>query len=299
MGGAWVFPGGAVDAHEGEGDERPPRRGGPRARRGGRRSRGVDPATLVRSRAGSRRPRSRSASTPTSSSPRCPTAPSRAVDGEEIVDLGWFTPQGALDAPRARRAAARLPDDQAPRAALAPSPRPTRCSRYARGREVVPVAAAGRHRAARPRGSCCPASRDTMTAGRTIAGVTASLPAELRAGLRPLHHDRVRDDRRRGPADRLAGDALPRTPSGGPASTSRPASATPRRPATRERNPQVALLFSDPTGSGLDAPPMVLVQGTARSTTATSTPTASATRASPRRSCPAAEKAAAGARPRS
>ena len=29
-------------------------------------------------------------------------------------------------------------------------------------------------------------------------------------------------------------------------------------------NPRVALLFSDPTGSGLEDPPMVLVQGTAK-----------------------------------
>ena len=32
---------------------------------------------------------------------------------------------------------------------------------------------------------------------------------------------------------------------------------------TPQANPRVALLFSDPTGSGLDDPPMVLVQGTA------------------------------------
>ena len=36
MGGVWVFPGGAVDAGEGEGDERPPGGGDPRAARGGR-----------------------------------------------------------------------------------------------------------------------------------------------------------------------------------------------------------------------------------------------------------------------
>jgi 8-oxo-dGTP pyrophosphatase MutT (NUDIX family) len=29
MGGAWVFPGGAVDAHEGDGGRRPPPRGRP------------------------------------------------------------------------------------------------------------------------------------------------------------------------------------------------------------------------------------------------------------------------------
>jgi hypothetical protein len=37
----------------------------------------------------------------------------------------------------------------------------------------------------------------------------------------------------------------------------------PKKARAAEANPRVALLFSDPTGSGLDAPPMVLVQGTA------------------------------------
>jgi Pyridoxamine 5'-phosphate oxidase len=37
----------------------------------------------------------------------------------------------------------------------------------------------------------------------------------------------------------------------------------PRKAHNAQRNPHVALLFSDPTGSGLDDPPMVLVQGTA------------------------------------
>lgn len=38
----------------------------------------------------------------------------------------------------------------------------------------------------------------------------------------------------------------------------------PRKARDAERNPKVGLLFSDPTGSGLDNPPQVLVQGTAR-----------------------------------
>jgi hypothetical protein len=37
----------------------------------------------------------------------------------------------------------------------------------------------------------------------------------------------------------------------------------PKKAKDARLNPKVALLFSDPTGSGLDAPPMVLVQGTA------------------------------------
>jgi len=38
----------------------------------------------------------------------------------------------------------------------------------------------------------------------------------------------------------------------------------PKKANDARANPRVALLFSDPTGSGLDDPPMVLVQGTAR-----------------------------------
>src|SRR3954467_832213 len=38
----------------------------------------------------------------------------------------------------------------------------------------------------------------------------------------------------------------------------------PKKARDAERNPKVSLLFSDPTGSGLERAPMVLVQGTAR-----------------------------------
>jgi hypothetical protein len=38
----------------------------------------------------------------------------------------------------------------------------------------------------------------------------------------------------------------------------------PKKATDAEREPRVALLFSDPTGSGLDDPPMVLVQGIAK-----------------------------------
>ena len=36
------------------------------------------------------------------------------VDGEECVDLGWFTPRAALDAHAAGEHRARVPDDRAP-----------------------------------------------------------------------------------------------------------------------------------------------------------------------------------------
>ena len=97
MGGAWVFPGGAVDAHEGEGGSS--HRAA--AIRETEEEAGVmltDPAALV--------PYSRWI-TPAQVKVRfdtyfflapLPEGAEPAVDGDECVDLGWFTPQGALDA---------------------------------------------------------------------------------------------------------------------------------------------------------------------------------------------------------
>jgi 8-oxo-dGTP pyrophosphatase MutT (NUDIX family) len=97
MGGAWVFPGGAVDAGEGEGDEAH-RAAGVRevAEEAGVQL--ADPAALVKF--------SRWI-TPAAVKIRFDThfflaaAPERVQarpDGGETVDLGWFSPQGALDA---------------------------------------------------------------------------------------------------------------------------------------------------------------------------------------------------------
>jgi 8-oxo-dGTP pyrophosphatase MutT (NUDIX family) len=97
MGGAWVFPGGAVDAHEGD-DDSAHRRA---AVREVAEEAGVvlpDPDALVTF--------SRWV-TPEAVKIRFDTlfflarAPDDAEprpDGGETVDLGWFTPQGALDA---------------------------------------------------------------------------------------------------------------------------------------------------------------------------------------------------------
>lgn len=97
MGGVWVFPGGAVDATEADGDA--PHRAA--AVRELREEAGIavpDPADLV--------PFSRWI-TPEEVSIRFDTrfflAPAPAgqepvVDGTEVVDHGWFSPQAALDA---------------------------------------------------------------------------------------------------------------------------------------------------------------------------------------------------------
>jgi 8-oxo-dGTP pyrophosphatase MutT (NUDIX family) len=100
MGGAWVFPGGAVDAHEGEGDDAH-RVCAVRELDEEAGIAGVDPRGLVKY--------SRWI-TPAEVKIRFDThfflapLPQHAearVDGSEIVDHGWFTPQGALDAHRA------------------------------------------------------------------------------------------------------------------------------------------------------------------------------------------------------
>jgi 8-oxo-dGTP pyrophosphatase MutT (NUDIX family) len=99
MGGVWVFPGGAVDAHEGEGD------GAHRvaAVRELQEEAGIeldDPATLVKF--------SRWI-TPAEVVVRfdthfflapMPAGQEPSIDGDEIVDQGWFTPAEALAANR-------------------------------------------------------------------------------------------------------------------------------------------------------------------------------------------------------
>jgi 8-oxo-dGTP pyrophosphatase MutT (NUDIX family) len=100
MGGVWVFPGGAVDAGEGDGEEAHRRA----AIRELREETGIvldDPAALLEF--------SRWI-TPAEVQIRfdthfflavLPPGQEPHVDGEECVEQGWFTPQGALEANRA------------------------------------------------------------------------------------------------------------------------------------------------------------------------------------------------------
>jgi 8-oxo-dGTP pyrophosphatase MutT (NUDIX family) len=100
MGGAWVFPGGAVDAHEGEGDEAH-RAAAVRELDEEAGIAGVEPGALVKF--------SRWI-TPEMVKIRfdthfflapVPEGAQARVDGAECVDFAWFTPQDALGAHRA------------------------------------------------------------------------------------------------------------------------------------------------------------------------------------------------------
>jgi 8-oxo-dGTP pyrophosphatase MutT (NUDIX family) len=97
MGGAWVFPGGAVDAGEGEGD------GAHRAAAVRELSEeaaieGVDPAALVRFSQWITPPQVKIRFDTHFFLAPLPEGAEPAVDGGECVDLGWFTPDAALAA---------------------------------------------------------------------------------------------------------------------------------------------------------------------------------------------------------
>jgi 8-oxo-dGTP pyrophosphatase MutT (NUDIX family) len=137
MGGVWVFPGGAVDAGEGEGDE---------AHRAAairelREEAGIlldDPDALVKF--------SRWI-TPAEVQIRFDThfflAPLPAgqqprIDGEECVDLGWFEPRAALDAHREGELALVFPTIKHLEQ-LSSFASVEELLEYSRGREVLPV----------------------------------------------------------------------------------------------------------------------------------------------------------------
>ncbi|HWD11023.1 MAG TPA: NUDIX hydrolase [Solirubrobacteraceae bacterium] len=137
MGGAWVFPGGAVDAGEGDGDE---------AHRTAAVRELSEEAAITLLDAGELVKFSRWI-TPAQVQirfdthfflARLPDGQSPRIDGEECVDLGWFTPQAALLAYRSEEIVLVFPTIKHLEQ-LSEFASVEELFAYARGREVVAV----------------------------------------------------------------------------------------------------------------------------------------------------------------
>jgi 8-oxo-dGTP pyrophosphatase MutT (NUDIX family) len=137
MGGVWVFPGGAVDAHEGDGDE---------AHRVAAIRELREEAAISLDDSGALVKFSRWI-TPAEVRIRfdthfflavLPDGQEPRIDGEECVDLGWFTPQAGLDAYRDGKIALVFPTIKHLEQ-LSEFASVEELMAYARGREVQPV----------------------------------------------------------------------------------------------------------------------------------------------------------------
>ena len=137
MGGVWVFPGGAVDAHEGEGDAAH-RLAAVRELAEEAGIAGVDAAGLVKfSQWITPRVVAIRFDTHFFLAP-IPPGQEPVIDGDEIVDMAWFTPQGALDAHAAGDLALVFPTIKHLEQ-LAPFESADALLAHATGREVLPV----------------------------------------------------------------------------------------------------------------------------------------------------------------
>jgi 8-oxo-dGTP pyrophosphatase MutT (NUDIX family) len=137
MGGVWVFPGGAVDAHEGDGDEAH-RVAAIRELREEAAIALDDPGALVKFSRWITPAEVRIRFDTHFFLAALPDGQEPQVDGEECVDLGWFTPSGALDAYRAEEIALVFPTIKHLEQ-LSEFSSVEELMAYAGGREVQPV----------------------------------------------------------------------------------------------------------------------------------------------------------------
>ena len=137
MGGAWVFPGGAVDAHEGEGDLSH-RAAAVRELEEEAGIAGMDPGALVKYSRWITPAQVKTRFDTHFFLAQLPDGAEVRIDGSECVDLGWFAPQDALAAHREGRIMLVFPTikhlEQLSAFASAGE-----LVEYARGRDVVPV----------------------------------------------------------------------------------------------------------------------------------------------------------------
>jgi hypothetical protein len=91
--------------------------------------------------------------------------------------------------------------------------------------------------------------------------VTASLPSDVQAVFERFVTTELTTVDREGQP--ITWPVTPYYTAGGPCIDVTTGLGYPKKATDAQANPLVALLFSDPTGSGLEQPPMVLVQGTA------------------------------------
>ena len=182
MGGAWVFPGGAVDA-------RARTTAWPACARWPRRRASTLPdpgGAACSSRAGSRPPQVRIRFDTLFFLVAAPEGAEPRPDGGETVDVGWYAPQAALDAGRSSSSSRRSRRSRRWPA----SARPTSCSAWADGPRGRADRADGRASRARWRASCSRESRAIATEPLTVA-VTGPTGDIGRAFLRACDRSRA------------------------------------------------------------------------------------------------------------